>query len=45
MLGITIQFKISVRRTPKVTTVICHHMKKKIIKKIQKYEKLYTIRK
>ena len=33
MLGITMQLDISVRLTPKVTTIICNHMKKSIIKK------------
>jgi len=31
-------FDISTRLTPQVTTIICHHMEKNIIKKnIQKY--------
>jgi len=33
MLGIIMQLDISVRLTPQVTTIICHHMKKSIIKK------------
>jgi len=33
MLGITMQLDISVMLTPQVTTIICHHMKKSIIKK------------
>ena len=28
---------ISVRLTPQVTTIICHHIKKVLLKKIQKY--------
>jgi len=32
------QLDISAKLTPQVTTIICHHMKKNIIKKkIQKY--------
>jgi len=41
MLGITMQLDISARLTLQITTIICHHMKKKILlkkrKKIQKY--------
>jgi len=33
MLGITMQLKISVRLTFQVTTIICHHMKKILLKK------------
>jgi len=33
MLGITMELDISVRLTPQVTTIICHHMKKNIIYK------------
>jgi len=33
MLGITMHFDISVILTPQLTTIICHHMKKNIIKK------------
>jgi len=36
MLGITMQLDISVRLTPQLTSIIWHHMKKIIIKKIQK---------
>jgi len=36
MLGITMQFDISAMLTPQVTTIICHHMEKNIIKKIKK---------
>jgi len=36
MLDIIMQLDISVRPTSQVTTIICHHMKKFIIKKIQK---------
>jgi len=32
MLDIIMQLEISVKLTPKVTTIICHHMKKNIIK-------------
>jgi len=45
MLDITMQLKISAKLIPQVTTIICHHIqkniikkKKKKIKKIQKYE-------
>jgi len=38
MLGINIQLDISVMLTHQVTTIICHHMKKILLKKrIQKY--------
>jgi len=42
MLGITMQLDISIMLTPQVTTIICHHMKKILLKKeqrkkIQKY--------
>jgi len=41
MLDIIMQFDISVRLTSKITTIICHHIKKvllkRITKKIQKY--------
>jgi len=33
MLGITIQLKISTRLTLQITTIICHHMKKVLLKK------------
>jgi len=33
MLGIIMQCDISVMLTPQVTTIICHYMKKNIIKK------------
>jgi len=33
MLGITMQLDISARLTPQVTTIICHHMKKVLLKK------------
>ena len=33
MLGITMQLDISTRLTPQVTTIICHHMKKKVLLK------------
>ena len=32
MLGITMQLDISAKLTPQETTIICHHMKKKINK-------------
>ena len=42
MLDINMQLDISVRLTPQVTTIICHHMKKiyYYLKKIQKYEEI-----
>jgi len=46
MLGITMLLDISASLTPQVTTIVCHHIKKNIIKKrkkrkkIQKYGKL-----
>ena len=33
MLGITMQLDILVRLTPQVTTIICHHMKKVLLKR------------
>ena len=33
MLGITMLLDILVRLTPQVTTIICHHMKKILLKK------------
>ena len=33
MLGITMLLDISARLTPQVTTIICHHMKKVLLKK------------
>ena len=36
MLDITIQLNILTRLTPQITTIICHHMKKILLKKIQK---------
>jgi len=33
MLGITMQLDISVRLTHQLTTIICHHMKKVLLKK------------
>jgi len=38
MLDITMQLKISVRLTLQVTTIICHHMKKVLLKKERKYK-------
>ena len=32
MLGITMLVDISIKLTPKVTTIICHHMKKVLLK-------------
>jgi len=41
MLGITMQLNISHGLTPQVTTIICHHMKKVLLKKEKerKYKK------
>jgi len=47
MLGITIQLDISARLTSQVTTIICHHMQKVLLKNIQKeyhYKKTCIIR-
>jgi len=43
MLGIIMQLHISARLTPQVTTIICHHMRKVLLKKekIQKMGGLY----
>jgi len=41
MLGIITQFGISTRLKPQVTTIICHHMKKLLLKK----EKIKKIQK
>ena len=38
MLVTTIQLKISNRLTTQVTTIICHHMKKLLLKKERKYK-------
>jgi len=40
MLDITMQLDNSARLTPQVTTIICHHMRKILLKKIQKYRGL-----
>jgi len=40
VLGITMQLDISTKLTPQVTTIICHHMKKNIIKKKEKRKKI-----
>jgi len=40
MLDITMQLEISVRLTPQVTTIICHHMKKVLLKKEKKNTKI-----
>ena len=37
MLGITVQLDISARLTPQITTIICHHMKKVLLLKKEKY--------
>jgi len=37
MLGITMLLDISSRLTHQVTTITCHHMKKILLKKLQKY--------
>jgi len=34
------QFDISARLTPQVTTIICHHMTKVLLKKKRKYKKM-----
>jgi len=39
MLSITMQLDISARLTSQVTTIICHHMNKSIIKKKEKERK------
>jgi len=39
VLGIIMQLDISAKLTPQVTTIICHHMKKNIIKKRKKERK------
>jgi len=39
VLGITMQLDISAKLTPQVTPIICHHMKKNIIKKKKKERK------
>jgi len=36
MLGLTMKLDISARLTPQVTKIICHHIKKNIIKKERK---------
>jgi len=38
MLGITMKLDIVVKLTPQVTTIICHHMKKLLLKE-KKYKK------
>jgi len=40
MLGITIQLDISVRLTHQVITIICHYMKKVLLKKRKKKENI-----
>jgi len=39
MLDLIMQLNISTRLTPQVTTIICHHMKKKLSKKKKKIQK------
>jgi len=39
MLGITMLLDISARLTPQVTTIICHHIKKVLLKKGRKKRK------
>ena len=40
MLSIIMQLDISARLIFQATTIICHHMGKKLLKKIQKYGRL-----
>jgi len=40
ILGITMQLDISAMLTPQVTIIICHHVKKNIIKKEKKKENI-----
>ena len=40
MLGMNMQFDISIRLTPQVTTIICHHMKKVLLKEKRKRKKI-----
>jgi len=40
MLDITMQLDTSARLTPQVTTIICHHIKKNIIKINKKRNKI-----
>jgi len=42
MLGFIMQFDISVRLTPQITTIICYHVKKYYLKKEIKIWKNYT---
>jgi len=44
MLGITMQLDISVRLSPQVATIICHHMKKVLLKKRKKNIKIWKDR-
>ena len=43
MLGITMQLDILVMLTSQVTTIICYHMKKKILLKTKKRKKIQKI--
>ena len=40
MLGVIMQLDISARLTSQVTTIICHHMKKVLLKKKGKRKKI-----
>ena len=40
MLDFIMQLNISARLTPQTTIIIYHYMKKLLLKKIQKYEKI-----
>jgi len=43
MLGITMQLKISTKLTPQVITIICHHIKKVLLKKKKNTKKIQKI--
>jgi len=36
MLGINMQLDISTSLTPQVSTIICHHIKKELLKKVKR---------
>jgi len=40
MLGITIKVDIPARLTPQVTTIICHHMEKVLLKRMKERKKI-----
>jgi len=40
MVGVTMQLNISARLTPQVTTIICHYIKKVLLKKRKKRNKI-----